>query len=308
MLHAQFFAFPGSRQLFFGEVFLAGFDTDCFVLVEPFLVGLAHVAVAEHEVDPLQPVGPGRVGVGALLGLWTRLAQIGRERTNVPVIHVAEGRFQVLRTGRHDPAHHFHQVGFDTDHFGDTARHFTLPLRRGEHEVATFGVTRPRADHGRGVVAHVHGVQDPVTAFFHFRHADDYRLGGDIQPPLQVQCVVVDGGVVDVGIIGEVADVLEAVERGMGFDRRFVEELVGLIHGIAIDVRILGQLVGDLREGRHGKRQQGGSKQRGFHHYSFGPASQPCRLCNKMAGGTQGLTRSKSGNLKVLSLSASVGP
>ncbi|MNY43884.1 hypothetical protein D3C86_1788680 [compost metagenome] len=60
-------------------------------------------------------------------------------------------------------------------------------------------------------MAHVHGVQNPVTALVHVRHADDHRLGGHVQPALQVKGIVVDGRVITVGVISQVADVLISV-------------------------------------------------------------------------------------------------
>lgn len=60
-------------------------------------------------------------------------------------------------------------------------------------------------------MVHVQGVQDPVTALVHVRHADDHRLGGHVQPAHHVEGIVVNGRVFDVGVISQVADVLNSV-------------------------------------------------------------------------------------------------
>ncbi|MNL19170.1 hypothetical protein D3C87_1403570 [compost metagenome] len=80
--------------------------------------------------------------------------------------------------------------------------------------------------------------------------------------------IVVDGWVRGVGVIGQVADVLKTVERGMGVDGGLVEKLVGLVNRIAIDKGIFGNFVRYLCKGRNCKRKQGCSQYCSSHGHS----------------------------------------
>ena len=124
---------------------------------------------------------------------------------------------------------------------------------------------------------HVHGVQNPVTPLVHVRDADDHRLRADIEPTHQMQRVVVDRHVIGVGIVRDVTDILEAVERRIGLDDGVVEELVRLVDRVGIDVGVFRLRVWNLlRLGARGASQHQGERCQDFSHRNSSVVESVC--------------------------------
>ena len=104
------------------------------------------------------------------------------------------------------------ETGIDADLLQSGGKR-AFEVRADERKVAALAVVRPRAGRGRHVIPRVDDLHDPPPFALDRRHDQHDRLGGDVDVGERVQGVDVHPDDLVVLGVGELAVVVELVER-----------------------------------------------------------------------------------------------
>ena len=135
-----------------------------------------------------------------------------RERDQLVLVLDLVDRVIVGRPARVRAPADSDEAGIDTDHL-QAGGNLALEVRAYEREVAALAAVRARAGRGRHVVPPVDDLHDPPTVALHRRHDQHDRLGAEIDIGQRIQRVHVHPDDLVVLGVGELAVIVELVER-----------------------------------------------------------------------------------------------